>query len=139
MRKCSLQRSLLERKGKELDQLLENSISSTVIVEGKKDRMALEKLGFLDICTLNGRIDEFARELAERGVGEAIILTDLDRTGDRLCDSLKEALASHRIVSDSRARKRFSKLLNLDRFEEMAGKLGKFEVEMNELGISNKR
>ena len=59
-----------------------------IIVEGKKDKKALEKLGITNVKELNKSIFEFAEEIAAKEK-EVIILTDLDKEGKLLYSKLK--------------------------------------------------
>jgi len=79
--------------------------SLLIIVEGRKDKSALEALGFLpeNIFTINvrGSINEFIEKMAEKRK-ETIILTDFDRTGKKLYYQIKKELVRQGIrVNDS--------------------------------------
>ena len=61
-----------------------------IVVEGKKDVLALQRLGIANVKALNAQpIFSFVDSLAEK---EVIILTDLDPAGRKLYRQLKKAL-----------------------------------------------
>jgi 5S rRNA maturation endonuclease (ribonuclease M5) len=62
-----------------------------VIVEGKKDKAALKKLGIKNILALNSKpLYKIIDKVDEK---EVIILTDLDKTGKRLYSKLQHQLS----------------------------------------------
>ena len=64
----------------------------TVIVEGRKDKEALEALGAGNVFCLNHRpVYEVAEEVAARS-RKVVILTDLDREGKKLYGKLRTHL-----------------------------------------------
>ncbi|MBI3034538.1 toprim domain-containing protein [Candidatus Woesearchaeota archaeon] len=71
-----------------------------VIVEGKKDKIALEKLGVKNIITISKPlylvIDEAAAKAAD-----AAILTDLDREGRKLYSRLSSGLQMQGVAIDN--------------------------------------
>jgi 5S rRNA maturation endonuclease (ribonuclease M5) len=95
----------LERSGK------------TVIVEGPKDKRALEELGVSKIVMLHRRpvysIVEYIAEHDKR----AVILTDLDKEGRRLYGILSGALQMHGVQVDNKFREwlqKNSKVKNIE-------------------------
>ena len=106
-----------------------NKIKSyTVIVEGKRDKRALEKFG-LDhrkIIAINGRtlikvVDEI------RASGEdhhhVIILTDFDQKGRKIASKLRRLLLAYRIHPNSRLRKEMMKFGRAE-IEDLASAFG---------------
>jgi 5S rRNA maturation endonuclease (ribonuclease M5) len=76
-----------------------------IIVEGIKDKSALEALGFLPenifIINVKGSINEFIEKIAEKRK-ETIILTDFDSTGKKLYHQIKKELVKQGVrVNDS--------------------------------------
>jgi dTMP kinase len=101
-----------------LDELVELNNSIPVIVEGVKDRRALQKLGLTGkIITLNKGISlsDFADMISET-YDEVIILSDWDRRGGALCRRLKELLKG-RVSYDVRIRQRLSKFAMIKKVE----------------------
>lgn len=78
------------------------------IVEGKKDKNALEKLGVENIKVLDKPLFEIVEELVDELVGDLVmvaILTDLDDKGKQLYSRLYTDLQRHHIKVDNRLRK----------------------------------
>ena len=68
---------------------------AAVIVEGKKDKAALEKLGINNIFELNkSPLFAVIEEIADK-YNECIILTDLDREGKQLFGKLNSGLSKN--------------------------------------------
>jgi 5S rRNA maturation endonuclease (ribonuclease M5) len=115
-----------ERKAKELRRVLTELRESNVLVEGKKDRAALEEIGCPSVFTLCRSVEDVCRSLSSEGIKEVVILTDMDRTGDRLCSEAEGMLIAYRIRPNTFLRKRLSGLLNVRKFEDVKKKLDKF-------------
>ncbi len=75
-----------------------------VIVEGIKDKIALEKLGIKRIITLNKKPIYAVIEDVAGKCNEAAILTDLDREGKKLYGKLNTGLALLGVKVDNRLR-----------------------------------
>lgn len=71
--------------------LRDASQSRAVLVEGKRDRWALQKFGVKNIFTLEGKRFTDLPDLLE-GFGEVILLFDLDKHGERINAKVKEIL-----------------------------------------------
>jgi len=83
--------------------------NSIIIVEGKKDKVALQQLGFRNIIVLHGRafykkIEEIVMA-ARKFKKEVIILTDLDKKGKQFYIRIKKELTKEGIRTDDRLRK----------------------------------
>ncbi|RLI96276.1 MAG: hypothetical protein DRO99_04710 [Candidatus Aenigmatarchaeota archaeon] len=77
-----------------------------VIVEGKKDAIALRKLGLHKIIPLNNTpLARFAERIAESGEREVIILTDFDKEGRKLEGKLDTLLKSYKVKTNKRLRR----------------------------------
>jgi 5S rRNA maturation endonuclease (ribonuclease M5) len=74
-----------------------------VIVEGQKDKIALEKLGFANIICLHGPISQFCEDVAQR-TKRVCILTDLDREGRKLYSQIKANLERNGVRIDDSLR-----------------------------------
>ncbi len=74
-----------------LKKLREVSQNSAVLVEGKKDRQALQKLGIKNIFTLEGKRLTDLPDLLE-GFEKVVLLFDLDKHGERINSKVKEIL-----------------------------------------------
>ena len=85
---------------------LERIQDKPIIVEGKKDKIALENLGCNNIITINGNkagLYNIVEKLPEN-CREAVILTDLDKKGKQLYHKIKKILTSNKIKIDDRFR-----------------------------------
>lgn len=82
---------------KEWLEKLRNS-KKLIIVEGKKDKATLEKLGVKNVVAISRKpLYAFIESI---NVKEVIILTDLDRTGKKIYSILKHALQAKGIKVD---------------------------------------
>ncbi len=71
-----------------------------VLVEGKRDKMALERFDIGPVYTMKGRkFHDIAEELSEKYEG-VVILTDLDRTGEDIFRKLSKILESYGLKVD---------------------------------------
>ena len=118
--------SLREELKTELLEWLETlkSSSTLIIVEGKKDRAALNKLGLTNIVTLEGPLYRNVEEIAEKASKtknphRAIILTDLDPEGKKLYSRLKKDLGEHGVEIDDRFREFLFRKTKLRQIEGM--------------------
>jgi 5S rRNA maturation endonuclease (ribonuclease M5) len=78
---------------------LKNS-EKAVIVEGKKDKAALERLGVKNIFTLKKPLFAVVEEIAA-SYKEVIIFTDLDEEGKKLYGKLNSWLSYHGVKVDN--------------------------------------
>lgn len=75
--------------------------NKAIIVEGEKDRKALERLGINNVFPLNGKpLFAFIEQLA-KNEKEVIILTDLDREGKKLYGTLSSGLQKYGVRIDN--------------------------------------
>ena len=103
---------------KDIVEYSEELAGKLVIVEGKKDSMALKTLGVKNIVLLNGRpLTELALHVSksiassgnEEGREEVVILTDFDSEGKKLAARLDYLLKKHKVMVNSRIRRKFLK------------------------------
>lgn len=95
-----------------------------VIVEGKKDKTALESLGFKNILVLHHdgtSLFSILDQIEEKGCKECAILTDFDRKGRQYYNILKKELVKRGIKVNDRFRnalmkKKISHIEGLDTF-----------------------
>lgn len=92
----------------ELQSILYKFHNHLIIVEGKKDKISLEKLGFFNIFilnehgkSLNERIEEIESIAKKKKV---CILTDFDKKGKQLYLKIKSALSERPIHLDCKLR-----------------------------------
>src|SRR4030042_3268501 len=87
-----------------------------IIVEGKKDKIALEKLGIRNIRTLKNPLYKEVEEIAAL-CKEVVILTDLDKEGKQLYGKIKKDLAKNGVKVDNRFREFLFKNTKLRQIE----------------------
>ena len=107
---------------KEINQFLEEVKrlkGSRIIVEGKKDKEALSKLGIKNVLCLNNR--PLHRIAESTKCGEVVILTDLDREGKRLYSTLKAEFQRNGIKVNDRFRNYLYRKTRLRQIEGIAG------------------
>ncbi len=86
----------------DLDRELERARKKLVLVEGVKDKRALEALGFSHVVPLKNRpLFEIIESVEER---EVLILTDLDPEGRKLFSSLSRGLKKRGVKVDNKLR-----------------------------------
>lgn len=107
---------MLEEFDDILEELRELARDSVILVEGRKDRIALDRLGVRgEIVQVQdaGGILGVAEDLASRG-RSAIILTDWDRKGGQLAELLRVALRTCDVSYDDGIRMKLSVLAKKD-------------------------
>jgi 5S rRNA maturation endonuclease (ribonuclease M5) len=126
----SLNREELKRKEKQLKRVLEelNEKDAVIIVEGKKDRAALQRIGVRGrIELVNRSSEELSRRIS--GEKEAILLTDFDDAGEEICRRMQESLSSYNVKADVDFRRKFHRILRVRNFETIDKQLEEFEKE----------
>ena len=95
-----------------------------IIVEGKKDKSALEKLGIKkNIIILNKPIFQIVEIISSR-YKDCILLLDLDKEGRKLYHKLKHDLQKHKVRIDHKFREFLLKETKINYIES----LKKFKV-----------
>jgi len=123
----------LRAKAKRLERALEEMRGCVAIVEGARDKEALEKIAEARIILCNQSADEVASRIA--GEEKAFILTDFDRRGEEKARALEEALAAHGVKADLGARKALRYALGISFIEDAARRLEKLRRECVEKRI----
>jgi 5S rRNA maturation endonuclease (ribonuclease M5) len=119
----------LQKKQKFLDRVLRELEESgaPVLVEGKRDKEALERIGVRNrIFLINMRPDRLCERVA-KVADEAVILTDFDETGEELCKRVEEALRSYDVLPNTEVRRKLRYLLGVYNFEEIERKMEEFK------------
>ena len=93
----------LKELDKKIQELKQDSETSLVIVEGIKDKSALNSLGIENIITLKGPLYEEIEKISEK-TKEVILLVDLDKEGKKLYHTLKIGLESKGIKINDKFR-----------------------------------
>lgn len=130
LRKLQRKQKFLDRIMKELDEG-----GKPILVEGKRDKAALERIGVRNrIFLINMSPDELCKRVAKVS-DEAVVLTDFDRTGEKLGKRVEEALYSYNVLPNMDMRRKFRYLLGVYNFEEIDRKLEEFKKKIE--GDSN--
>jgi len=110
---------------KEWLEKLRNS-KKLIIVEGKKDKSALEKLGIKNVVAISRKpLYSFIECINAK---EVIILTDLDRTGKKLFSILKHNLQAKGIKVDNYFREYLFKSSKITQIEGLYHYLKKEKI-----------
>lgn len=116
----------LETLEYELHQLKESN--TLIIVEGKRDKAALQKLGFANIRILSKKpLYKIAEECAECS-DKAAILTDLDPEGKRLYSKLNYYFSRMGVKVDNRFRNFLFRYTKLRQIEGLANYLERIRL-----------
>lgn len=110
---------IINNKIEELYKLIEKIKDSNilVIVEGKKDKAALNKLGIINIVELSKKpLFQIAEEIAGSNE-ECIILTDLDKEGKQLYSKLHYDLQKNGVKINNKLREFLFKNTRLRQIE----------------------
>ncbi|MBW2991501.1 toprim domain-containing protein [Candidatus Woesearchaeota archaeon] len=86
---------------KEVYEAIDKLKDLPVIVEGKKDKKALEAIGFKKVITLNKALYKVCEEISDKKV---MILTDLDKEGKQIYGRLKKDLNKRGVLVDDKLR-----------------------------------
>ncbi|MBI2656350.1 toprim domain-containing protein [Candidatus Woesearchaeota archaeon] len=93
--------------------------STLIIVEGKKDKIALQKLGLSNIMELNKKpLFHIVEEIANSN-DECVILTDLDREGKQLYSVLNSNLQKNGVKVNNKFREFLFRHTKLRQIEGM--------------------
>ncbi|MBI4141080.1 toprim domain-containing protein [Candidatus Woesearchaeota archaeon] len=86
---------------RQIDKLREQNL--LIIVEGAKDKSALNAFGIANVRTLNKSLFAVVEEIAQK-TNECAILTDLDGEGKRLYAKLSQDLQRHGVKINNKFR-----------------------------------
>ena len=118
----------MDKQLDEIKHFIDKIISSNilVIVEGKKDKIALQKLGLNNIIELNKKpLFQIVEDIANSN-DECIILTDLDKEGKQLYSKLNSNLQKHGVKVNNRFREFLFKNTKLRQIEGIVSYLDSF-------------
>lgn len=102
----------------ELQNELKNCVDVPTIVEGKKDKRALQRLGFKKVLDISGQP---LAKVVERVASEkfVIILTDFDEDGRKKASKLIKFVQSTGVKIDFLARSKIKSLFKVHEIEEI--------------------
>jgi 5S rRNA maturation endonuclease (ribonuclease M5) len=121
-----------ERVMEELEELREEALSTPILVEGKRDVLALEKLGISAkfFCACNGKpLYEVCEEIssAHRRV---ILLLDLDSAGIAIAKRVKHYLSQMGVQVVERHRLTLLRKLDTHQVEHLAKRVERVKREL---------
>lgn len=102
---------------------IRGKISTTlpIIVEGKRDKKALEKIGFKNIIPISGKSNErILQFLKKRKYQRVAILTDFDKEGRERYKELARLFQKNGIKIDSFVRETFNHTFKIHKIEELS-------------------
>ncbi|MCC7570450.1 toprim domain-containing protein [Candidatus Micrarchaeota archaeon] len=122
----------MEKNFKLFEKLILELKNNYVVVEGKKDKDALKNIGCRNIIPIQGKKFEQIENLFKKIDSEKIIiLTDMDKEGERLAKELENICRSTSKYCNTQIRKQLSGLLKLQYWETIDKKIERF-IEENE-------
>jgi len=96
-------------------------LGTPIIVEGKKDKKVLEKIGFKNIIPISGKSNiKILKFLQKKKYDKVAILTDFDKEGKKKCKELTHILQRNGIRIDSFVRKTFNHTFKIHKIEELS-------------------
>jgi 5S rRNA maturation endonuclease (ribonuclease M5) len=111
---------MLTNQIKEVFVELKNNENAAVVVEGKKDRKVLSRLGFKNIFEISGKsLHDVIENVKSNEPVSAIILTDFDRDGEEKASQLTKLFLNENIKINSSFRKKFKTLFKIHKIEEI--------------------
>ena len=128
----SITMSQLRKKQKFLEITLKELEESgaPIMVEGKRDKEALERIGVKNrIFLINMTPDKLSKRIS-KVADKAVILTDFDETGEKLCKRVEEALYSYNVLPNTEVRRKLRHLLGVYNFEEIDRRMEEFKKKI---------
>jgi len=102
----------------QIEKLVEDLSDFSLIVEGKRDKVALEKIGFNDIFTISGKqVEDFVFALPKDK--KYVILTDFDKKGELLNSKIIEIMSIYGHNFNNRLRICFKNSFGVTKVEEL--------------------
>ena len=90
------------------------------IVEGKKDKEAIEYFGFKKIIVIGGKSLHL---LSFRKGARVVILTDFDREGRRKARKLRRLMRENEVFIEEEIRREFARIFKVKKIEEIKAKV----------------
>ncbi|MBN2477970.1 hypothetical protein JXB01_01635 [Candidatus Micrarchaeota archaeon] len=126
-KKKSLKPSEKSEMVKRAEKIILKIKEGKIVVEGKRDKESLKRLGASSVTTSAGKPFYACEKLSRLNAEEVIILTDLDRKGEQLLKFLERELWSRGIKTDVKTRKEISGILKIRDFENIDKKYEEFK------------
>jgi len=100
------------------EKLLDVLRGSSIIVEGKRDKIALRALGVINVFDISGRsLDDFIKTLKKDK--KHIVLTDFDKEGEKKNKKICKILEKNKFKLDLRLRQRIKNSFGITKIEEL--------------------
>jgi len=90
-----------------------------LLVEGKRDRKVLEKVGLDNIIEIGGKRLEKVADIVNGKETKVTILTDYDKEGIKQYKRLKSLLLAEGMEIDDRLRREFKRTFLVNKIEEL--------------------
>ncbi len=122
-----------ESKRKLLGKTIASLEQSVVVVEGKRDQLALQKAGIqcLSVAVAGRKLEETIKKIGALALGKRVVLlTDFDEEGKRKEKELREALLHQGVKADIATRRNFRHLFRLSTVEQLPFALERLEKEV---------
>ncbi|MEM4208287.1 MAG: toprim domain-containing protein [Candidatus Bilamarchaeaceae archaeon] len=123
-----MKKKITKEEMKKIENTLSELRQNLVLVEGKRDKEALESLGCKDVIAVAGRKNQIRDIVSAKKV---IVATDLDQAGNELAKMIKEELEGDMQV-DCETRIKLAKLLQFRYFEDIKKRYEKVKDEVGE-------
>jgi len=135
MRLRSREGSVLRSKDKAFRRLLSelSEGDAAIVVEGKRDRDALRRMGITNQIFLINQKPDIVAERVAKTAHTAIVLTDFDRKGEELCLRITSALEGCSVKPDLDVRRKLKYLFGVRFFEELDRKVEEFQEKLEEI------
>jgi 5S rRNA maturation endonuclease (ribonuclease M5) len=128
----SLAMRKLQKKHKSLKRVLKELEDSgaPLLVEGKRDREALERIGVKNRIFLVNMSPDSLCQRVSKVTDEAVVLTDFDEAGQKLCKRVEEALHSYNVLPNTDVRRKLRHLLGVYNFEDIDRRMEEFKKKI---------
>lgn len=111
-----MKKEISEEEKKEIEKAIAQLKENLVLVEGKRDKLALESLGCKEVLAVAGRKKQLREIIRSRK--KIIVATDLDDSGNELAKMIKDELEGSMQV-DCETRVKLARLLQFRYFEDI--------------------
>ena len=119
MKRGKVKTSSTEKLLEKLFELLNEAKDEKVIVEGKRDKVALKNLGFEKVWTINRNKSLYY--VASGFEGSVLVLTDFDPEGEKLAKKLTRYLVKMGCKVDKKKRKKLRRIFLKNKLNTIEG------------------
>ncbi|MBN2368564.1 toprim domain-containing protein [Candidatus Woesearchaeota archaeon] len=122
----------LDALAEKIDELKKTGLP--IIVEGKKDKTAMNKLGITNIHILKEPVYQICEKIAEKHK-KAVILTDLDPEGKKLYSKIREGLEKNGCAVDDTFREFLFRKTKLRQIEGLRNYMIRLENKAQDINL----